>query len=122
MAIIPLVRCRDMAASIAFYTQILDFECIEFDGGDPCFAVLIRRGDRIFLSSHSGDGEFGLAMVLPVDDVDALFRELLDRGMKTPEGTASPVHFGPTDQTWGTREFYLDDPDGNTVRFVQGPR
>jgi hypothetical protein len=32
------------------------------------------------------------------------------------------VHEGPLDQTWGTREFYVDDPDGNTIRFVQGFR
>ena len=30
------------------------------------------------------------------------------------------VHEGPIDQTWGTREFYVDDPDGNTLRFTQG--
>jgi hypothetical protein len=29
------------------------------------------------------------------------------------------VHAGPIDQTWGTREFYVDDPDGNTLRFTQ---
>jgi hypothetical protein len=23
-------------------------------------------------------------------------------------------------KTWGTREFYVDDPDGNTLRFTQG--
>jgi hypothetical protein len=29
------------------------------------------------------------------------------------------VHEGPLDQSWGTREFYVDDPDGNTIRFTQ---
>ena len=27
---------------------------------------------------------------------------------------------GPIDQIWGTREFYVNDLDGNTLRFVQG--
>lgn len=31
----------------------------------------------------------------------------------------SMVHEGPIDQSWGTREFYVDDPDGNTLRFTQ---
>src|SRR5438477_12190220 len=30
------------------------------------------------------------------------------------------VHEGPIDQSWGTREFYVDDPDSNTLRFTQG--
>jgi hypothetical protein len=38
--------------------------------------------------------------------------------MSTPEAPQL-VHEGPVDQTWGTREFYVDDPDGNTLRFVQ---
>lgn len=122
MAIIPTVRCNRMAASIAFYTRVLDFECIEGgpDDGDPSFSVLVREGDRLFLSSHRGDGEFGQAIVVVADDVDALFRKFRERGLKTPGNPGSPVHEGPTDQTWGTREFYVDDPDGNTLRFTQG--
>lgn len=29
------------------------------------------------------------------------------------------LHEGPKDQSWGTREFYDDDPDHNTLRFTQ---
>jgi len=120
MAIIPTVRCSRMAASIAFYTKVLDFECIEGrpDDGDPSFSVLMREGDRLFLSSHRGDGEFGQAIVVLTGDVDSLFRKFRERGLKTPGNPGSPVHEGPTDQTWGTREFYVDDPDGNTLRFT----
>lgn len=124
MAIIPTVRCGRMAASLAFYTKVLDFQCIDdgSDHEDPTFSILVREGDRLFLSSHRGDGEFGQAVAVLVDDVDALFRKFLDRGLKTPGNPGSPVHEGPTDQTWGTREFYVDDPDGNTLRFTQGSR
>ena len=122
MAIIPTVRCSRMAASLAFYTKVLDFQCIDdsSDHEDPAFSILVREGDRLFLSSHRGDGEFGQAVAVLVDDVDALVRKFLDRGLKTPGNPGSPVHEGPTDQTWGTREFYVDDPDGNTLRFTQG--
>jgi catechol 2,3-dioxygenase-like lactoylglutathione lyase family enzyme len=122
MAIIPTVRCSRMAASLAFYTQVLDFECVQREphDGDPSFCVLMREGDRLFLSSHRGDGEFGQAIVVLSQDVDALFRKFRERGLTTPGNPASPVHEGPTDQTWGTREFYVDDPDGNTLRFTQG--
>jgi catechol 2,3-dioxygenase-like lactoylglutathione lyase family enzyme len=121
MAIIPTVRCSRMATSIEFYTKVLDFECIDGgpEDGDPSFSVLMREGDRLFLSSHRGDGEFGQAIVVLTDDVDALFRQFQERGLRTPGNPGSPVHEGPTDQTWGTREFYVDDPDGNTLRFTQ---
>ena len=124
MAIIPTVRCRRMATSVAFYTQVLDFQCVEGDPdeGDPTFSVLVRQGDLLFLSSHTGDGEFGQAIAVLTDDVDAVVRKFRQRGLKTPGNPDAPqmVHEGPIDQTWGTREFYVDDPDGNTLRFTQG--
>ena len=113
-----------MKTSLSFYTGVLDFERV--DGGedvaDPAYAVLARDGDRVFLSSHRGDGEFGQAIVVTTRDVDALFRKFRQRGLHTPGNPDAPqhVHEGPIDQSWGTREFYVDDPDGNTLRFMQG--
>jgi catechol 2,3-dioxygenase-like lactoylglutathione lyase family enzyme len=111
-----------MKASLAFYTEVLDFECVDGDGneGDPSFRVLMREGAPLFVSSHAGDGAFGQAVVVSTGDVDALFRKFRGRGLWTPDRPESPVHEGPLDQTWGTREFYVDDPDGNTLRFAQG--
>lgn len=124
MAIIPTVRCRNMRASLAFYTGVLDFEQVDGDDtlDDPCFCDLARGADHIFLSSHRGDGEFGQAVAVLVENVDALFRKFRARGLATPGNPDAPrmVHEGPIDQSWGTREFYVDDPDGNTLRFTQG--
>ena len=91
------------------------------DLSDPSFSVLSRNGDRLLLSSHSGDGEFGQVIVVTTDDVDAVFRKFRKRGLHTPGNPDAPerVHEGPIDQSWGTREFYVDDPDGNTLRFTQ---
>jgi catechol 2,3-dioxygenase-like lactoylglutathione lyase family enzyme len=123
MAIIPTMRCRKMMTSIAFYTGVLDFELAEGDvgEGDPSFTFLTRDGDPLRLSSHSGDGEFGQVVAVLVDDVDALFHRFRARGLVTPGNPDAPqhVHEGPIDQTWGTREFYVEDPDGNTLRFTQ---
>jgi len=123
MAIIPTVRCRNMRASLAFYTRVLDFERVDGDDtlDDPCFNALSRAGDQLFLSSHGGDGEFGQVIVVPTDNVDAVFRKFRQRGLLTPGNPDAPehVHDGPIDQSWGTREFYVDDPDGNTLRFTQ---
>ena len=123
MAIIPTVRCRSMRKSLAFYTGVLDFEHVDGDDNldDPSFSVLARDGGQLILSSHRGDGAFGQAIVITTHDVDALFRNFRDRGLHTPGNPDAPeaVHEGPIDQSWGTREFYVDDPDRNTLRFTQ---
>jgi hypothetical protein len=52
------------------------------------------------------------------EDIEALFQKSRSQGL-VPRDRDSPVHHGPVNQTWGTREFYVDDPDGNTLRFTQ---
>jgi catechol 2,3-dioxygenase-like lactoylglutathione lyase family enzyme len=124
MAIIATLRCRSMQTSLAFYTGVLDFERVDGDDSleDPSFSVLARDGGHLFLSSHRGDGVFGTIVAVTTTDIDALFRTFRARGLQTPGNPDAPqhVHEGPIDQTWGTREFYVEDPDGNTLRFTQG--
>jgi catechol 2,3-dioxygenase-like lactoylglutathione lyase family enzyme len=121
MAIIPTVKCARIATSVAFYTEVLDFRVREEWSvlTDPGFAWLEREGHVINLSSHAGDGVPGQAVVVEVADVDALFAGFRARGLDPSGKPDSPVHQGPLDQTWGTREFYADDPDGNVLRFTQ---
>lgn len=124
MPIVPTLRVRNMKVSLAFYTNILDFVRVggdeEPDGG--MFSVLSRDGDLLILSAHRGDGVIGQAVLVTIDNADDTFRLYRSRGLKTPGDPAAPtmVHEGPIDQSWGTREFYIDDPDRNTLRFTQG--
>ncbi|MBL8521066.1 MAG: VOC family protein [Betaproteobacteria bacterium] len=121
MPIIPTLRCSNMRASVAFYTTVLDFRQLDAREplDDPAFVVLVREDGWIHLSSHRGDGTFGQAVAIIVKDIDALFARFRARGLVTPGNPQSPVHEGPLDQSWGTREFYVNDPDGHTLRFIQ---
>lgn len=118
MNIIPMIKCRDMNESISFYTIILDFKLA---GTWDSFSILTREGGELHLSTHSGDGTFGTVFSVIVDDVDVIFRLASKRGLDTSRKKDSPVHQAPVEQTWGTKEFYADDPNGNTIRYVQRP-
>lgn len=116
MNIIPMIKCRDMIESISFYTNILDFKLAGTWGS---FSILTREGGELHLSAHSGDGTLGTVFSVIVDDVDAIFRLASKRGLDTSRKKDSPVHQAPVEQSWGTKEFYADDPNGNTIRYVQ---
>jgi hypothetical protein len=70
------------------------------------------------LSTYPDDGVLGSVVAIVVNDIENLFRLYVSRGL-VPIKNDSPVHLGPTQQTWGTTEFYVDDPSGNTLRFIQ---
>ena len=56
---------------------------------------------------------------LLVEDIEEVFRSVKYSGINMSAHQGSPVHQGVVEQTWGTLEFYVTDPDGNTIRFVQ---
>ncbi len=64
----------------------------------------------VHVSSFSGDGVSGGVVRFDVDDVDALQAELVEKGVR--------IDTGPVDQTWGNREMYVKDADGNSIRFI----
>jgi len=114
--IIPIIKCTDIDKSIFFYTQVLDFEILNPDEEFP-YKLLIRAGARLDISSL--DGGIVSCVYIEVENVVDLFRKFLQRGLDIDISDKSGVHGGPIDQTWGMREFYVEDPDRNTLRFGQ---
>lgn len=118
MLAIPIIRCSNVKKSLAFYTQVLDFEKKYLDQSDDDWVIdLVKSDAEIQLSQHAGDSAFGCAVNIRVNNIDDLFRKFVERGLDTSGRPDSPVHCGPVDQTWGIREFYVTDADGNTLRF-----
>ena len=113
---IPLVHVSDSAAAEDFYCNRLGFRrefAYRVDDAipDPCFMGLTRDGVWLHVSSFSGDGVAGGVVGLIVDDVDAVHAELAAKGVR--------IDTGPVDQTWGPREMYVKDADGNSIRFIR---
>lgn len=117
MKIIPLLRCSNLKEALAFYTNVLDFTLKYPDEADNEWVIdLVNNDAEIILASM--DGTPRVAFYIRVDDVDTICRKYVDRGLVVPNNPDSPVHNGPIDQTWGLREFYVNDPAGNTLRFA----
>ncbi len=119
--LIPLLLVRDLSEAIAFYTRVLDFGLEFISPQDhPFYAGLKRNGEELHLNLVHGGTRVGTSSVIILcDDVDGLFNSFLARGLTIPARPDSPVHAGPIDQTWGSREIYIDDPSGNTMIFQQ---
>jgi uncharacterized glyoxalase superfamily protein PhnB len=120
MKMIPLFKVRNMKGAIDFYTKVLDFELKYADAKAADWVVDLVNGEmELQLTVLEGDYLFGSVANIRVDEVDELFEKYRDRGLDTAAKKESPVHQGPTDQTWGTREFYVNDGQGNTLRFCK---
>jgi catechol 2,3-dioxygenase-like lactoylglutathione lyase family enzyme len=118
MRVVPILKSADLSRSLQFYLS-LGFEKVwgppPEEMSSPGYACIRWHDLEIHLSSHSGDGAFGTAVYFFVDDIDRAFEELKAHGWAPPAGSGLRTH--PITQTWGMRELYVDDPDGNCLRF-----
>ena len=108
----PQLRSTNWERTRAFYEDGLGFRVQwehRFEPGFPVFAEVSRDGLSLFLTEHSGDCQVGGAAYILMDDLDALYSEIRDRGIEVDER--------PEETPWGTREMSVIDPDGNRLRF-----
>ena len=112
---IPVLHVASGAKALRFYCHDLGFR-LEFEHhphgatGDPCYMGISRDGVWLHLSSFSGDGVAGAVTNLMVDNVDRFYAEFKARRVH--------IDVPPVDQSWGSREMYVKDADGNCLRFI----
>lgn len=107
---IPVFRVADLAASVRYYVDCLDFR---HDWGDvnEGFASVSRDQCTIFLCV--GDqGHTGAWTWIGVPDCAALHEEMLARGAR--------IRHRPTNYYWAL-EMQVEDPDGNVLRMGSDP-
>ena len=115
---VPVIHVSDSLAAEEFYCKALGFTILsswrpDEAKKDPCYMAIARDRAQLHVSSFQGqDGHVGKASVYVfVDDVDSLYAELMKNNV--------PVPRPPIDQTWGTREIAIRDPDRNVIMFGQ---
>lgn len=125
MSIEPFIKCRNISASLAFYTEVLDFTVVippdpDIQAFMSKYSLIEREGCLVHLSAHSGDGVFGSVNLIRVGDLDCLYEKFLSRGIKVSDPAVIPgVSMPPVEQTWGMKEFSVRDPDNNRLTFAQ---
>jgi len=108
--ITPILHSGDILKSIGFYTEVLGFDRSWHAGDPPNFGAVIKDSVEIFFSR----GDTGMArgaVYLVVDDVDAQYSAIIEKG----GNVLSP----PATYEWNMRECLVEDPDGNHIRFGQ---
>jgi catechol 2,3-dioxygenase-like lactoylglutathione lyase family enzyme len=111
----PVLRVRDLAVSIDYYTRVLGFK-INWgypESGEAFFASVSRGKCCLFLSV--GDqGHPGSWVWLDGKDVDAVYEEFKAAGAK--------IRPPPPPNDWWALEMQVEDPDGNVLRIGSDPR
>jgi uncharacterized glyoxalase superfamily protein PhnB len=105
---VPILSVKDVAASIRYYVERLGFKKHWDWGEPPTFGAVTRDDVEIYLCRDT-QGNPGTWIYVAVQDVDALYAELLSTG--------ADIRQPPTNLPWHMRELNVADPDGHRLRF-----
>ena len=110
-----VLAVHDLNGSAAYFSDVLGFEHEWGDADnwrglkrDDVRVMLGRCSDAIPPSQLGDHSYFGF---FSTDDVDALHRELTERGAR--------VLSAPADKPWGWREMAVATPEGHRMMFAE---
>lgn len=98
------VAVSDLHRAVDFYTEQLGFTLGYRDDKMAEFEEVLVLDQEIA-------GQTAATVAFRIDDVDGYYARLTEKGVAVEEA--------PQDQSWGVRNFYVRDPDGNLLEFLQ---
>jgi catechol 2,3-dioxygenase-like lactoylglutathione lyase family enzyme len=128
-ALVPELDVTDLAASLAFYCDVLGF-AVRYDRPEEGFAYLEREGAELMLEAAAGPGRrfrtaplerpFGRGINLQIACVDAAV--LHDAALAAGKACLIALEerwyrVGASER--GNRQFVVADPDGYLLRFFE---
>ncbi len=108
----PVLYTKDVNETVAFYTDVLGFECIGYNE-DWTWAAVTRDGIKIMLSYPNEHLPFEKPLFtgsfyINVEDVDTIWNELKDR---------TNICYPVETFDYGMREFAIYDNNGYLLQF-----
>jgi catechol 2,3-dioxygenase-like lactoylglutathione lyase family enzyme len=107
MANIPT---EDVAAAKRFYQDILGLEVLMDHGWLVTYGSAEKMTVQVSFASEGGSGTPVPDLSIEVDDVDAALQRM--------KKAKIPIEYGPANEPWSVRRFYVRDPFGKLVNIL----
>lgn len=109
--IVPNFHAADPGRARAFYQDILGLDLLMDHGWIQTYgSAATTMSVQLSIASEGGSGTPVPDLSIEVDDVDEAHRRLTAGGFA--------IEYGPVDEPWGVRRFYVRDPMGKLVNVL----
>ena len=107
--IMPYNESTDYEATRAFYTRVLGLEEGDFGGG--------------YIGFGSGQAQVlyappGVQPVMPDMGIDVESHDAVDAAHAEAVEAGHEILYGPVDEPWGVRRFFVRDPNGVVISVL----
>ena len=109
--IVANIAAADIAAARRFYVDVLGLDVLMDHGWIATFGNAEEGRVQLSVATEGGSGTPVPDLSIEVDDIEAALERMRRAGFD-PE-------YGPADEPWGVRRFYVRDPLGKLVNILQ---
>ena len=104
------IETKDMAAAKRFYQDILGLERLMDHGWLVTYGSSEKMSVQVSVASEGGSGTPVPDLSIEVDDVD--------EALKRFKRAKVPIEYGPADEPWAVRRFFVRDPFDKLVNIL----
>ncbi len=109
--IVANIASEDVGKARKFYGEVLGMDIGMDHGWIATYVGAGRSVAQISIAKEGGSGTPVPDLSIEVDDLDGVLSRALEGGFT--------VEYGPAEEPWGVRRFYVRDPFGRLVNILQ---
>ena len=108
--IVANISTPDVAEAKRFYQDVLGLDLIMDHGWIATYGSQEEMNIQISFASEGGSGTPVPDVSIEVDDINAAIERVRKAGFR--------IEYGPVDEPWGVRRFYVRDPFGKLINIL----
>ena len=108
--IVANIAAEDVAAARRFYQDILGLDLLMDHGWIATYGSSQKMSVQVSIASEGGSGTPVPDLSIEVDDLDTALQRM--------KKAKVAIEYGPADEPWGVRRFYVRDPFGRLVNIL----
>ena len=108
--IVANIATEDVAAARRFYQDLLGLDLLMDHGWIATYGSPQKMSVQVSIASEGGSGTPVPDLSIEVDDLDTALRRM--------KKAKVAIEYGPADEPWGVRRFYVRDPFGRLINIL----
>ncbi|MGE0118621.1 MAG: VOC family protein [Dongiaceae bacterium] len=108
--IVANIAAEDVSAARHFYQDILGLDVLMDHGWLTTYGSARKMSVQVGIASEGGSGTPVPDLSIEVDDLDAALRRM--------KKAKVAIVYGPADEPWSVRRFYVRDPFGRLINIL----
>jgi catechol 2,3-dioxygenase-like lactoylglutathione lyase family enzyme len=109
--VVANINTNDPAQAKRFYKDVLGLDLLMDHGWIQTYGSSAKMDVQVSFASQGGSGTSVPDLSIEVDDLDTALDRVRAAGI--------PIEYGPTDEPWGVRRFYVRDPFGKLLNVLE---